>query len=473
MKKAWTAAVFVTAMGILASVAGAQTRPAARTAQDDNTAAMVKAINSAQDPSAAVQAYADAMAGGRKDLKVQRAYIRKMVDLGSPEMAYSQALTMVALDPNNGLAWAVIAYVSARKGEAAAALSNISLAAQNFPDDPFIQRTAAQLIAWYDSKPHPELAEGVKLLVARLRARMVNMPVYAQAYKETMAAYNELTKQQGQPPAASQPAQVAGNQGVGPAGQQQPGDMGIGGYYGYPLYPFWGGGWGWPWWGGNDFFFRHHGRDCGAWSSIWLADGSVIPFRDGQTILFSNGQPFAVVGPNGRFWGWGDGGGRSHHGEGNRDGRSHGGEGSHGGAGADTNALSPEMNVASARSHTAASGMNILIGNHSEPRSKHNGILFSGSSGYLAIQVRDPFGRSLGASAWGRAGTSLGRSSQVFNFTGSTFGGPSRTISAGAGVAPNIVAGRIVGGGFGGVLNATPSMTVGDGGFAGGRLGVR
>ncbi|MFB3894655.1 MAG: hypothetical protein ACE15C_21855, partial [Phycisphaerae bacterium] len=208
MKTAWMTAMLAGVLMVATAPSFAQQSTTSQ-ARAEMSATLLKAVQSAQDPSAAVLAYANALAVDRGNVKLHEAYIRKMVGFGTPEMAYSQAQMLVALDPNNGLAWGVIAYVSAKRGDAVPALSDIALAVQNLPDDPFIQRTTAQLVAWYDSKPHPEVADSIKLLVARLRARLVDQPVYTQAYKEAMAAYGELAKQ-GQP--AQQPAQTVSTQ---------------------------------------------------------------------------------------------------------------------------------------------------------------------------------------------------------------------------------------------------------------------
>src|SRR5271165_3617731 len=82
-------------------------------------AAAIQAIQQAPDPSAAITAYANGIALNRNDPKLFEAYVSRMVDLGLPELAYHQAQTLTTLQSSNGLAWGVVAYVEARRGQMA------------------------------------------------------------------------------------------------------------------------------------------------------------------------------------------------------------------------------------------------------------------------------------------------------------------------------------------------------------------
>jgi Flp pilus assembly protein TadD len=115
-------------------------------------AAAIQAIEQAPDPSATVAAYVNGAAVDHNDPKLSEAYVVRMVDLGLPELAFHQAQTLTTLESNNGLAWGVIAYVEARRGNMAEAISAINLAGQFAPDNPLVQRTAGEIIAWYDVK---------------------------------------------------------------------------------------------------------------------------------------------------------------------------------------------------------------------------------------------------------------------------------------------------------------------------------
>ena len=112
----------------------------------------IQAIQQAADPSAAVAAYASGYAVDRNNPKLHEAYVSRMVDLGLPELAYHQAQTLTTLNPNNGLAWGVVAYVDARRLDMTAAISSINLAGPLAPDNKFVVHTAGEILAWYDFK---------------------------------------------------------------------------------------------------------------------------------------------------------------------------------------------------------------------------------------------------------------------------------------------------------------------------------
>ena len=99
-------------------------------------AAAIQAIEQAPDPSATVAAYVNGAAVDRNDPKLSEAYVIRMVDLGLPELAFHQAQTLTTLQSDNGLAWGVVAYVEARRGNMPEAISAINLAGQFAPNAP-------------------------------------------------------------------------------------------------------------------------------------------------------------------------------------------------------------------------------------------------------------------------------------------------------------------------------------------------
>src|SRR5689334_10818771 len=89
--------------GITFSQIAPTTAPASQTAAE-----LIVPIHDAADPSAAIQAYATAIAAGHDQTAVESAFVRRMVDFGVPEMALAQAKDLTTKDPNNGLPWAVL-----------------------------------------------------------------------------------------------------------------------------------------------------------------------------------------------------------------------------------------------------------------------------------------------------------------------------------------------------------------------------
>jgi len=157
----------------------------------------IQAIQQAADPSAVVAAYANGTAANPDDPKLDEAYVARMVDLGLPEMSYHQAQTLTTRQTNNGLAWAVVAYVDARRGDMVEAISAINLAGQFAPDHQFVARTAGELIAWYDSKADKtKIPDNAKDGLAKVRNALDKQPAFTDAYNTAIKAYQAQTSSQ-------------------------------------------------------------------------------------------------------------------------------------------------------------------------------------------------------------------------------------------------------------------------------------
>ncbi|MDB6064736.1 MAG: hypothetical protein JWR26_944 [Pedosphaera sp.] len=180
--------------------APAQSQPA----QSQSDAGAIQAIQQAPDPSAAVAAYANGVAIDRGDPNLYEAYISRMIDLGLPEMAYHQAETLSTLESDNGIAWGVLAYIDARRGNLTDAASNIILAGQFAPDNAFVQRTGGEIVAWYDLKADKtSVPDNIKNGLAMIRANLGTTGAYTLAYNTATKAY------QAQASVNQQSAQVA------------------------------------------------------------------------------------------------------------------------------------------------------------------------------------------------------------------------------------------------------------------------
>jgi hypothetical protein len=152
--------------------------------------AAVQAIQQAPDPSAAVSAYAGGFAADPNNIALHNAYVTRMVDFGLPELAYHQAQQLASLDARNGLAWGVVAHVDARRTDMPGAIAAMDLASQYAPEHPFVQRTAGEILAWYDARnAETFMNEACRAGIARTRARMENRPAFADAYNAARKAY--------------------------------------------------------------------------------------------------------------------------------------------------------------------------------------------------------------------------------------------------------------------------------------------
>ena len=133
------------------ALASACAQPAV--SQPLNVNSAIQAIQQAPDPSAVVAAYAGALAFALNHPTLHQAYVARMVDMGLPEMAYHQAQTLTTLQPNNGLAWGVVAYVDARRGQMPEAVSAINLAGQFAPGNEYVAHTAGESSPGLISRP--------------------------------------------------------------------------------------------------------------------------------------------------------------------------------------------------------------------------------------------------------------------------------------------------------------------------------
>jgi tetratricopeptide (TPR) repeat protein len=247
----------------------------------------------------AVDAYAEGLAIDPGSAALHRAYVRRVVDLGAPQLAASAAERLLASEPNNGLARAVLADAEAHQGNFADALTDISLAVPRAADEPFVQTTAAHLLAWYDNNPSPPaLPSYTRRSLALAHGALGDYDAYNTAYtdasnfyqdeKRRLAAVDKADAAQTTQPTTQPSTSVvvgpppepvpdlpdyAGYTGAGigyvaaPYGYYQPYSYGASYYepyyYAYPYYTWWP-----DWWfpGGalialDNFHHNHHDHD--------------------------------------------------------------------------------------------------------------------------------------------------------------------------------------------------------------------
>lgn len=197
------------------------------TSQPATVAAAIQAIQQAPDPSAVVAAYGSGIALAPNDPKLHEAYVARMVDMGLPEMAYHQAQTLTTLQPNNGLAWGVVAYVDARRGQMPEAVSAINLAGQFASSNKFVAHTAGEILAWYDLKADKtKLPDNAKDGLTRVRALLERQPAFSEAYETARKAYHAQTStvEPSTPEAATETASTAPAAANPPASPTSPAD---------------------------------------------------------------------------------------------------------------------------------------------------------------------------------------------------------------------------------------------------------
>lgn len=173
-----------------------------------SSAGSLDAIRSAPTASDATNAYAKAIANVRDPSAAQKAFIQKMIDLESPELGEAQAKELTQF-VGDGTAWAVMAFASGQRGEIAPAMDQTAKAVKYAPDNAFVQKTAAQLLAWYDYKVDADsVSDSTKQTAETIRKNVEPRRGYAQTYREV----TELLEQAETPPAmASNGGVILGN----------------------------------------------------------------------------------------------------------------------------------------------------------------------------------------------------------------------------------------------------------------------
>lgn len=166
----------------------------------------LRAIRDARDPSVAVGAYARAVAeigpDGAVPQSLLEAYVHRMVQFYLPEAADQQARMLVELNPDDGIAWAVMSFVAARRGQMVEALADTVQAVSRMPYNRFVQETAGQVLAWYDLNK-PTVSDTLRNSVERIRKDLQGQQSFARAYQE---ATSDLEASGTQAAATTQPA---------------------------------------------------------------------------------------------------------------------------------------------------------------------------------------------------------------------------------------------------------------------------
>lgn len=170
--------------------AGSQAEPATKPA--DRVAPFLKVIREAEDYRTVMRAYARATAIDRNDVRIHKTYMRRMLRLGLPQIAYYPALTLTKLDPNEGMAWGVVGYMHGRREELTEAFTATIWAVEKLPDDASILHNAGQLVAWYDTDPSlPRVPDSARRALAGMRGRLAQSSTFAHAYRSIVEAYKQ------------------------------------------------------------------------------------------------------------------------------------------------------------------------------------------------------------------------------------------------------------------------------------------
>ena len=192
--------VGIAVIALLSIVAGAlaEGKPGAASppmTPAERLAALIEAVEEADNPSTAMAAYARGCAIDRSSVKLQNSYMRTMLRSGLPKIAFYAARVLVRHQPDNATAWGVVAYVHGKRGEPEKALEPGIRAVVISAKDPSIAHNAGQLLAWYENQLiPPKLPDSTRRTLDRARDDLFKREPFARAYRAMKAAYEQRAK---------------------------------------------------------------------------------------------------------------------------------------------------------------------------------------------------------------------------------------------------------------------------------------
>jgi tetratricopeptide (TPR) repeat protein len=126
-----------------------------------------------------------------------RAFVRRMLQLGAPQMAANAAAVLTQVDPADASGWGVTGYVSAKKGDYPAALSALTRALALDPADVGTQANLGQLLAWHEAqKPAVALPEPARRVIDRTKEEWLKLPAFARGYAKLSAVAQARSQDQ-------------------------------------------------------------------------------------------------------------------------------------------------------------------------------------------------------------------------------------------------------------------------------------
>jgi hypothetical protein len=141
---------------------------------------------------AAVTQFSHGLALDRSNPGLYQAYVQRLVELDLPDLAVAPAQALVSLQPDNGLALAVLAIDAAQHGDMRTAVTDAVIAGTRNPDEPFVQHAAGQVLAWYDTAPdHSVVPASIVSSLEALRPQVQGKTFFADAYKQAVQAYQD------------------------------------------------------------------------------------------------------------------------------------------------------------------------------------------------------------------------------------------------------------------------------------------
>jgi hypothetical protein len=151
----------------------------------------LKAIREANTVAAAAEAYTGGGAIDRRNVELNQAYLRRLLQLGQPQTAGIPAAVLASIPVSDGMACGVVGYNCARQNDLPRALTSTMQAAGLLSDDNSIQGNLGQLVAWYEGAKTFKLSATDQGSLDRLKTILASKPAYAAGYEAIKGAFDK------------------------------------------------------------------------------------------------------------------------------------------------------------------------------------------------------------------------------------------------------------------------------------------
>ena len=176
------------AVCLLVCCAGAWAQDEASQADIDQA---IEAIGRAETAQEASKVYADLASKAPKSAELRDVYMRKLLTLGLADMATSPARSLSALDSDNGVAWALVAYYEGKRGQIARALPAGIEAGERISLDANTLYNLGQLAAWGDLDEDAQVDQDLVAIMRRDSRAWRQAGTFMAGYERVKRGYEQ------------------------------------------------------------------------------------------------------------------------------------------------------------------------------------------------------------------------------------------------------------------------------------------
>src|SRR5882724_10302670 len=116
------------------------------------------------------------------------AYVRRMAEAGRPDLAEARANEVLDIDLAEPVSKAVLGALRAKRGDVEGAVADVATAVLYGADEPFVRRTAGQILAWHDTRTGT-MADDMETSLETMRRSVGGTPECDEAYSAARDAY--------------------------------------------------------------------------------------------------------------------------------------------------------------------------------------------------------------------------------------------------------------------------------------------